>query len=141
RAFAHKAEHPLVNIFKIGITTLSECTQQIKRRRRLAISHILAIRIGNTGSAVEFDTVDDITTVRWKLHPVQRLHIGRARFCELPSDTSNFNDWLGSAKSQHHCHLQKDTEKVANIIRAMFCEAFCAIATLKQKRLTFRNRS
>jgi hypothetical protein len=41
--------------------------------------------------------------------------------------------------SEERGHLQKDAEKVADIIRAMFCETLRTIAALKQKCLAFGN--
>ncbi len=63
RALANKAEHPLMHVLKIGVTTLRECTQQVQRRSRLAVSHVLTLRIRDTRSLIEVDAVDDVATV------------------------------------------------------------------------------
>ncbi|MNE38076.1 hypothetical protein D3C80_1319600 [compost metagenome] len=63
RALANKAEHPLMHILQVSVATLRECTQQVQRRSRLAVSHVLTLRIRDTRSFIEIDAVDDVATV------------------------------------------------------------------------------
>ncbi len=55
RAVGDKAEHPLMDVLKIGIAAGGEGAKQVQRRGRLAVSHLLARRIGNTRLGREFE--------------------------------------------------------------------------------------
>ncbi|MNU04273.1 hypothetical protein D3C72_2486130 [compost metagenome] len=52
-----------MHILQVSVATLRECTQQVQRRSRLAVSHVLTLRIRDTRSFIEIDAVDDVATV------------------------------------------------------------------------------
>src|SRR5690606_5559011 len=64
----------------------------------------------------------------------------RAWLCELASDAANFHHRLRASVGEDHGHLQEYAEEVADIVRAMLCEALGAIATLQQERLAIGDR-
>jgi hypothetical protein len=47
---------------------------------------------------------------------------------------------LRAGKGQHHRHLQENTEKITDIVSAVFGETLRAIPALKQKGLAVRHR-
>ncbi len=137
RAVLDETEHPLVNVFKVGVTAHRESAQQVERRRRLTIGVELALRVRNARGLVEFDAVDDVTTVGRQRHAIKHFHVGRTRLGELAGNTADLHDRQLRAIGQHDSHLQESAEEVADIVRAMLEEAFGAIAALQQEGVAF----
>ncbi len=135
RAVLDEAEHPAVGVLQIGVAAAGEGAQQVQRRRRLAVGHELAARVGLARVRVEGDVVDDVAAIGGQLHPVDGFGRRRARLGELAGDAADLDHRHGRAKGHHHRHLEEDAEEIADIVGGMFGEAFGAVAALQQKRL------
>ena len=91
RAVGDEAEHPAVHVLEAGIAALREGAQQVERRRRLAVGHLLARRIGNARLLVELDAVDDVAAIARQRHAVLASRCRRSaawrtgRRCGRPS--------------------------------------------------------
>ncbi len=133
RAVLDEAEHPLVNVFKVGVAAHCESAQQVKRRRRLAVRVELSLGVRHTRGLIELDAVDDVAAVGRQRHPIEHFHVGRARLGELTGNTTDLHHRQLRTIGQDDSHLQESAEEVADIIRAMLEEAFGAIAALQQK--------
>ena len=136
RAVGDETEHPAVDVLQAGIAALREGAQKIERRRRLAVGHLLARRIGNARLGVELDAVDDVAAIGRQRHAVLGLVVGRARLGELAGDAADLHHRLRAGEGQHDRHLQEDAEEVADIVRAMLGEALGAIAALEEECVT-----
>ncbi|QTK78540.1 hypothetical protein AT6N2_C0675 [Agrobacterium tumefaciens] len=137
RAVLDEAEHPLVNVFEVGVTAHGESAQQVQRRRRLAVGVKLALGARNARGFVEFDAVDDVTAVGRQRHAILHFHVGRARLGELAGNASHLHHGQLCTVGQHHGHLQEGAEEVTDIVRAVLEEAFGAIAALQQEGVAF----
>ena len=136
RAVGDEAEHPAMHVLEAGVAALREGAQQVERRRRLPVGHLLARRIGNARLLVELGAVDDVAAVGRQRHAVLGLVVGRARLGELAGDAADLHHRLRAGEGQHHRHLQEDAEEVADVVGAMLGEAFGAIAALEQECVT-----
>ncbi|ENN89244.1 hypothetical protein RHSP_51838 [Rhizobium freirei PRF 81] len=139
RAVLDEAEHPLLHIFEVGIATHRKGAQQVQRRGRLAVSHQLALGIGNTPFFGEIDAVDDVAAIARQRDAILRFDVRGARLGELAGDTTDLHHRQLRAKSQHDGHLQEGAEEVADVVRAVFREAFGAITALQQEAVAFCN--
>src|SRR6266508_1661440 len=106
----------------------------------MAIRLDLAFRVGTARGFIEVDAVDDVAAVARQLLAVALLHRRRAGLGELTGDTADFHYRQGSGVGEHHRHLQKDAQEVADIVGADVVgaglgERFGAIASLQQKAL------
>ena len=124
---------------EIGVAAMREGAQQIERRRRLAIGLDLAARIGNARFRRELDAVDDVAAIARQFLAVFLLGRRRARLGELSGDAPDLHHRRAAGECQHHRHLQKDAEEVADVVGAVFGEAFCAIAALQEESLASRD--
>ena len=120
-----------MHVLEAGIAALREGAQQVERRRRLPVRHLLAGRIGHARLLVELDAVDDVAAIAGQRHAVDRLAVGRARLGELAGDAADLHHRLGAGERQHDGHLQEHAEEVADVVRAMLGEALGAIAALQ----------
>ena len=120
---------------EIGVAALREGAQQVQRRRRLPIGLDLPARIGNARFRGELDAVDDVAAIARQFDAVPLLGRRRARLGELAGDAADLHHRRAAGKGQHHRHLQEDAEEVADVVRAMFGEAFGAVAALQQEGL------
>src|SRR5882672_4305500 len=84
-----ETKHPLMHAAKIGEAAGRKCAQQIQRRRRLAIRHQLALRIGGARPRRERDIVDDVAAVARQFDVADLLRRRRARFCKLSGDAAD----------------------------------------------------
>ena len=134
-----EAKRPLVDVVEVGIAATCEGAQQIQRRRRLAISHLLALRIGDARFRREIHAVDDVTPVGRQFDAADGLGRLGTRLSKLAGDTADLHHRLGSAIGQHHRHLQEDAEEVADIVGAVLGEALGTVAALQQKGFTSRH--
>ena len=125
-----------MHVLEAGIAALREGAQQVERRRRLPVGHLLARRIGHARLLVELDAVDDVAAIAGQRHAVLRLVVGRARLGELAGDAADLHHRLRAGEGQHHRHLQEHAEEVADVVRAMLGEALGAIAALQQERVS-----
>jgi hypothetical protein len=91
RGILEEAEHPLVHAAEIGEAAGRKRTQQVQRRRRLAIRHQLALRIGGARLRGERDIVDDIAAVARQLDAAKLFGRRRARFGKLSGDAADLN--------------------------------------------------
>src|SRR5215813_1656570 len=144
-AFRHSAATlNLPHVREIGIAALHESAQQIERGRRVAKGLDLALGIRTPRRFVEVDPVDDIAAVARQFLAVPFLHRRRARLRELAGDAADFHHRQGGGIGQHHRHLQKHAQEVADVVGAdvvgaMLGEGFGAISALQQKALPCRD--
>ncbi len=138
RAVLDEAEHPLVDVLEVGVAAHRKRAQKVQRRSRLAVGHRLAFRVRNARFLGEFDAVDDVAAVAWQRNAVLGLDIGRARLGELAGDTADLDHRLLRTEGENDGHLKEGTEEVADVVRAMFGEAFGAVAALQQEAVAFR---
>ena len=125
-----------MHVLQARIAALREGAQQVERRRRLPVGHLLARRIGNARLGVELGAVDDVATIGGQRHAVLGLVVGRARLGELAGDAADLHHRLRAGEGQNHRHLQEDAEEVADVVGAMLGEALGAIAALEQECVT-----
>ena len=118
---------------EIGKAAGRERAEQIERRRRLAVGHQLALRIGDARLRREGDVVDDVAAVARQLDAVDLLGVRRARFCKLPGDAADLHHRQRAGIGQDDGHLQQHAEKVADVVGAMLGKALGAIAALQQE--------
>ena len=57
----------------------------------------------------------------------------------MSGNAANFYNRRGGRKGQHHRHLQKHAEKIADIVSRMFGKSLGAVAALQQECLTSSN--
>ncbi|OIQ64615.1 hypothetical protein GALL_538330 [mine drainage metagenome] len=124
---------------KIGETAGGKGAQQIERRRRLAIGHQLALRIGGARLRRERDVVDDIAAIARQFDAVDLLGRRRTRLCKLSGDAADLHHRHRAGIGQDHRHLQQHAEEIADIVGAVLGEAFGAIAALEQEGLAGRH--
>ncbi|MEY9437259.1 hypothetical protein ABIF14_004350 [Bradyrhizobium elkanii] len=101
----------------------------------LAISHQLALRIGNARFRREGDVVDDVAAIARQLDVALLLGRRRARLCELAGDAADLHHRQRAGIGQHDRHLQEDAEEVADVVGAVFGKALGAVAALQQEGL------
>ena len=135
RAVLDEAEHPAVRVLEIGIAAGREGAQEVERRRRLAIGHLDAVRIGRARGLVELDAVDDVAAIARQLDLTLALDGRGARLGELAGDAADLGDRHRPGEGQDHRHLQEDAEEVADVVGVVLGEAFRAVAALKQESL------
>ena len=135
RRILQEAEHPLMHAAEIGEAAGRERAQQVQRRRRLAIGHQLALRIGHARFRRERDVVDDVAAIARQLDAVELLGRRRARLGELPGDAADLHHRQRAGIGQHHRHLQQHAEEVADVVGAVLGEALGAVAALQQEGL------
>jgi hypothetical protein len=128
-----------MRVREIGVAAGGEGAQQIERRRRLPIGLELPARIGRARFGGEFGAVDDIAAIGRQFDAAALFRRRRAWLGELAGDTSDFHDGRSRRVSQHHRHLQKQPEEIADVVGAVLGEAFGAIATLKEEGLAGGN--
>jgi hypothetical protein len=63
-----------------------------------------------------------------------RVSVGEER-----GDAAHFDDRRGAREGEHHRHLEKDAEEVADVVGAVLGEALGAIAALQQEGLAVRD--
>lgn len=124
-----------MHFVQVGIPPAREGAQQVLDSGGLEIPCFHPCRVGNTGFRGEFRPVDDVPPVGWQADTIYRFHIGRARFGELASHTTELDDRHLGPKGEHHGHLQQHTEGVAHNIGLELAKAFSARAALKHKGL------
>ena len=134
RAVGDEAEHPAVHVLEVGIAALREGAQQVERRGRLAVGHLLALRIGHARLLVELDAVDDVAAIarQRRRRPVVSLSDERG-LANWPAMRPTFTTGCGAGEGQHHRHLQEHAEEVADVVGAVLGEALGAIAALQQE--------
>ncbi len=98
RAVLDEAEHPLMRVREVRVTAGREGAQQVERRRRLAIGHQHAVRIGRAALFGEGDVVDDVATIGRKLDAVLLFGRRRAGLRELARDAATFTPPAGSLR-------------------------------------------
>ena len=135
RRILHEAEHPAMRILEIGIAAGGEGADQVERRRRLAVGHELAARIGRAGLGREGDVADNVAAVARQFDAVDGLGRGRARLGELAGDAADLHHRRTAGIGEHHRHLEEETEEIADVVRRMLGEALGAIAALEQEGL------
>ncbi len=81
-----------MDVFEIGVAALGEGAQKVKRRRRLAISHLDAVGIGRTRLGRELDAVDVVATIAHQLDVPDLLCRRGARLGEVAGNPADFND-------------------------------------------------
>ena len=86
-------------------------------------------------AARERDIVDDIAAIARQLDAVDLFGRRRARLGELSGDAADLHHRQRAGIGQHHRHLQQHAEEIADVVGAMFGEAFGAIAALQQEGL------
>ena len=131
----HEIVRPGVNLMQVRIAATRKRAQQVQRRRRLVISLYHALWVRRATFRFERNVVDDVAAVRWQLHIVDRLGIGTARFGELARHTAEFDRRQLRREGEYNRHLQKDAERVTDVVGMKFGKGFRAIATLQQKGL------
>ncbi len=122
-----------MDMVEIGEAALGKGAQEVERRRRLAIGHFLAHRIGQTVRRIKLDAVDDVAAVARQLLAALAFHRRRARLGELAGDAADLDHRRFGGKGHNHGHLQEGAEEITDIVGAVFGEAFGAIAALKQE--------
>src|SRR5262249_43901899 len=78
----------------------------------------------------------DVAAVARQLDSLDRFGWLGARLGELPGNAAKLHDRHCSGEGRHHRHLQKYTEKIANIIRRMLGKTLGAVAALPKERFT-----
>ena len=139
RTVVDERQHPLVRVRQVGVAAGGEGAQKIERRRRLPISFELPARIGNARLRREVGAVDDVATIRRQLDAAAFFGRRRARLGELAGNAADLHHRRRRRIGQHHRHLQKQPEKIADIVGAVLGEALGAIATLEEECLAGGN--
>src|SRR6516164_9590137 len=139
RAIFDESEHPLSYACQVGVAALREGTQQIECCGRLSIRLNLTARIGSACFISKGDVIDDIASVARQFFSVTLFTRRGTRLCKLTRNSAYLHHRRSSGVGQHHRHLQKHPEEIADIIRAMFGKAFRAIATLQQESFALRD--
>ncbi len=139
RAVLDERQHPLMRIRQIGVAAAGESAQQIERCRRLPIGLQLPPRIGGARFRREVGAVDDVAAIDRQFDIAALLDRRGARLGELAGDAADLHHRRRRGIGQHHRHLQEQAEKIADIVGAVFGEAFGAIAALQQKHFAFRD--
>ncbi len=122
-----------MRVRQIGIAAGREGTQQIERRRRLAIGLQLPARIRRARLGREIGAVNDVAAIDRKFDAIALLGRRGAGLGELAGDAADLHHRASRGISQHHRHLQEQAEKIADIVGAVLGETFGAIAALQQK--------
>ena len=128
-----------MRVLQIGIAAIGKSADQVQRRRRLPIRHDLPLRIGDTRRGGEFDPVDHIPAIGRQFHITDFLVRRGARLGKLPRNAAHLHHGRRACKCQHNGHLQKQPEKIADIVSRMLGKALGAIAALQQKRIAIGN--
>ena len=118
---------------------MREGAQQVQRRGRLPIGLDLPARIGNARFRRELDAVDDVAAIARQFLAVLLLGRRGARLGELSGDAADLHHRRAAGEGQHHRHLQKDAEEVADVVGAVLGEALGAITALQQESLASRD--
>ena len=133
RALFHEPEIPPVHPVKVGKAAVGEGAQQIEGRGRLAIGLQPALRIGRTGLFGELHRVDHVAAVTRQAYPVLGLEIIGPGLDELARHAADLDHRQARAVGQHHRHLQKHAEGIADVVGMKFGEALGAVPTLEQE--------
>ncbi len=141
RRVLDEAERPLADIGEIGIAAVHEGPQQIEGSGGMAIGLDLPQRIGAAGFLGELHCVDDVAAIARQLLAVPLLGRRGARLGELAGDAADLHHRQRRRVGEHHRHLQKDAQKVANVVGAHVVgaglrEALGAVAALQQEPLS-----
>ncbi len=135
RRILQEAEHPLMHAAEIGKAAGGEGAQQVQGRRRLAVGHQLALRIGDARLRGEGDVVDDVAAVARQRDVADFLHRRGARFGELSGDAADLHDRHRAGIGQDHRHLQQHAEEIADVVGAVLGKTLGAVAALQQEGL------
>ena len=130
-----KAQCPAMHLVDIRIPTGREGAQQIQRSGSLGVRTQHVVGVGDARFCGKRQIIDDVTAVAGQLNPIHNFQIGRTRFGKLARHAAHFDHRNLGAIGQHHGHLQHHLEGVADHVAAELLKAFCAVATLQQKRL------
>ena len=122
-----------MRVLKVGIAAGGKRTQQIECCRGLPIGLNLPARVGDTRLGGELGAVDDVAAVDRQFDRPALFHRRGARLGELAGDAADLHHRRRRRIGQHHRHLQKQPEEIANIVGAVFGEALRAIAALQQE--------
>ncbi len=139
RAVAHEPEHPAMRVLEIGEAAHREGAQQIERGRRLAVGEELPLGIGNARAFRELDVVDDVAAIAWQLRVALFFQRRGAGLGELSGDAPDLHDGRGGGVGQHHRHLQKHAEEVADVVGGVLGKGLGAVPALQQERLACRD--
>jgi hypothetical protein len=135
RGIFQETQHPLMHRAEIGEAAGRERAQQVERRRRLAIGHQLALRIGRARLFREGDVVDDVAAIARQFDAVDLLGRRGARLGELAGDAADLHHRHRAGIGQHHSHLQQHPEEIADVVGAVLGETLGAIAALQKESL------
>ncbi len=128
-----------MRIRQIGIAAGGEGAQQIERRRGLAVGLQLPARIRRARLGREIGAVDDVAAIDRQLDAIALFRRRRARLGELAGDAADLHHRLGRGVGQHHRHLQKQPEEIADVVGAVLGKALGAIAALQQEHVAGRH--
>ena len=128
-----------MHIVEARITAFGEGTQEIERRRGLAIGLQLPARLRCPCLGREVGAVDDVAAIDRQFDAVSLFGRRRAWLGKLTGNTADLYHRACRRIGEHHRHLQKDAEEVADIVGAVLGKAFGAIAALQQESLAARD--
>ena len=95
RAVGDEAEHPLMHVLEVGVAARREGAEQVQRRRRLPVGHLLPRRIGRARLLGEGDVVDDVAAIARQLDVALPLRRRGARLGELAGDAADLHHRRG----------------------------------------------
>ena len=130
-----ETQRPAMHLMHVRKTAGRERAQEVQRRRRLRVCLQHLCRIGNARLWCEIQIIDDVATVAGKLHAIHGFGGCGTRLGELARHAANFDHRHLGAKSQNHCHLQHDFERVADRVGAELVKRLGAVSALQQKGL------
>ena len=138
-AAAHEIQRPLVHLPQIGIAAGGEGAQQVQRGGRLAVGAHHAHGVVAAAFGREIDAVDVVAVIAGQFHPADRLGRGAARLGKLARHARHLHYRHLAGISEHGSHLQDHAQRVADIVRREFGEAFGAVAALQQEGIARRH--
>jgi len=133
RTVLDERQHPLMGVRQVGIAPGRERAKKVERRRRLPVSLDLPARIGRARLGGEFGTVDDIAAINRQLDAAALFGRRSARLGELAGNATDLHHRGSRRVGQHHRHLQKQAEKIADVVGTVLGEALGAVAALQQE--------
>ena len=132
-------EVPLVDLMEVGVTAAGERPQQVEGRCRLQIAAQHALRIGRPCGGGELHAVDVVAAIARQRDAVLLLEIARPRLGELPRHAPDLHHRQLRREGQHHRHLQKHAEGIADVVGMEIGEAFGTVSALQQKGVPRRD--
>mmetsp|Transcript_14382 Transcript_14382/g.41084 ORF Transcript_14382/g.41084 Transcript_14382/m.41084 type:complete len:366 (-) Transcript_14382:1021-2118(-) len=136
--FLHKVQIPLVHPAKPGVTSRGEAPNEVQSRRALVVRFHEPVWVWNTSLQADLRAINDVTSVRRVLLPVDGLCWGASWLGELARHAAHFHNRNSATKHHHHRHLKQHSVRVTNVVCRELLETLGAVSSLQPEGFSSR---